>query len=118
MQNFEDIDIERQIHDSMLLDQTNRKEKLVNFISKKFSMRSEQLENNKALIDVIMQLIRESNPMIYEYNEDIWNFLAINIEAEDNEISAIFNLPSIKFGLTVIALFNSDIANSSSPLFW
>ncbi|HUV84967.1 MAG TPA: amidase domain-containing protein [Methanosarcinales archaeon] len=86
MKNFEDIDIERQIHDSVLLDEVNRKEKLVKFISKNFRVPEEQLENNKALIDVIMQLRRESNPMIYEFNEDIWNFLAINMEAEDNEI--------------------------------
>lgn len=86
MQNFEDIDIERQIHDSVLLDEANRKEKLVKVISKNFSIPEEQLENNKALIDIIMQLKRESNPMIYEYNEDIWNFLAINMETEDYEI--------------------------------
>jgi hypothetical protein len=87
MQNFEGIDIEKQIHDSVLLDDVNRKEKLVKFISENFRMPKEQLENNKALIDVIMQLKRESNPMIYEYNEDIWNFLATNMEAEDNDIS-------------------------------
>lgn len=87
MQNFEDIDIERQIHDSILMDEVNRKEKLVKVIGKNFRVPEEQLDNNKALIDAIMQLKRESNPMIYEYNEDIWNFLASNMEDEAIEIS-------------------------------
>ena len=86
MQNFEDIDIEMQIHDSVLLDEVNRKEKLIKLISKNYKVPEEQLQNNKAIVDIIMQLRRENDPMIYEYNEDIWRFLASNMEVEDNDI--------------------------------
>lgn len=87
MQNFEDFDIERQIHDNVLLDEANRKEKLIQLISQNYRVPEEQLDNNKALVDVIIQLRRESNPMIYEYNEDIWNFLADNLEVDQDNIS-------------------------------
>jgi hypothetical protein len=85
MQGFDDFDIEGQIHDYVLLDGVNRKEKLIKLISQNYRVPEAQLENNEALIEVIMQLRRESNPMIYEYNEDIWNFLADSMEEEDKE---------------------------------
>jgi hypothetical protein len=85
MLNFEAGDIERQIHDYILLEESNRKEKLVKYISDKFYIPKEQLINNKNMAEILMQLQRESDPMIYEYNEDIWNFLASNVEeAEDD----------------------------------
>lgn len=86
MQNYEDIDIEKQIHDSVLLDSVNRKERLIKYINKNFSIPEEQLENDKALVDIIMQLQGKLSPMIYEYNEDIWNFLAINMTVDEKEI--------------------------------
>jgi hypothetical protein len=85
MQNYEDIDIEGQMHDNVLLDEANRKEKLVKLISKNYRVPEEKLENDDALVDVILQLRRESNPMIYEYSEDIWNFLAINMEDDADD---------------------------------
>ena len=83
MQSFDDLDIEGQIHENVLFDEINRKEKLVKIISQRYKVPEVQLENNKALVEVIMQLRRENNPMIYEYNEDVWTFLANNLEEED-----------------------------------
>jgi hypothetical protein len=86
MLNFEAGDIEKQIHDYILLEESNRKEKLVKYISDKFYIPKEQLINNKNMAEIVMQLQRESDPMIYEYNEDIWNFLASNIDVVEEDV--------------------------------
>lgn len=84
MQNYQDGEIERQIHDSILMEDFDRKEKLITNFTKSFNIPREQLSNDKAMVDLIMQMFREHNPMIYELNEDIWTFLAEHIEHEED----------------------------------
>ncbi|MDF2523819.1 MAG: hypothetical protein K0R31_1460 [Clostridiales bacterium] len=87
MQNTEGPNIEKQIHDSVLLDGVQRKEKLMKHITKNFSIPEEQLLNDKSLVEILMQLQRDNNPMIYQYNEDIWRYLADHMEVEEQETS-------------------------------
>ena len=82
MYNNQVYDIEKQIHDSVVVEELDRKERLVRYISENLNIPVKQLENDKTIVDILMQLQREHNPMIYEFNEDIWIFLANNMEAE------------------------------------
>ena len=82
MYNNQVYDIENQIHDSVVVEELDRKERLVRYISENLNIPVKHLENDKTIVDILMQLQREHNPMIYEFNEDIWIFLANNMEAE------------------------------------
>jgi hypothetical protein len=88
MQNYQDDDTEQQIHDMILLEGLNRKEKLVRYFSRNLNIPKEQMKNDRAVVDIIMQMLKEHNPMIYEFNEDIWIFLANNIESNEETVSA------------------------------
>lgn len=87
MENIEVFDVERQIHNNVLAENIDRKARLIKYISQNFKVPEKQLENDRVIIDIIKQLQREHNPMIYEYNEDIWTFLANSDEFEEEEHS-------------------------------
>ena len=84
MQNFDSINIEMLMHDRILLEDLDRRKRLIESISDKLNIPQAQLSNDKTMVDVLMQLQREHNPMMYEFNEDIWMFLASIMESEDD----------------------------------
>ncbi|MDF2839564.1 MAG: hypothetical protein K0Q99_335 [Clostridia bacterium] len=80
MQNDQFENIEYLVHDSIPIEDLNRKEKLISYFSKNLNIPREHLNSNRDIVDLIMQLQREHNPMIYEFNEEIWIFLANSVE--------------------------------------
>jgi hypothetical protein len=86
MQNDQFENIEYLVHDSIPIEDLNRKEKLISYFSKNLNIPREHLNSNRDIVDLIMQLQREHNPMIYEFNEDIWIFLANSVEFDTARI--------------------------------
>lgn len=83
MLNFSTGNIEQQIHDNVLLEEGEVKERLVRAISQNFKISEQQLNMNQHLTNVILQLIKDHDPLTYEYNEDIWKYLANHLIDEE-----------------------------------
>jgi hypothetical protein len=88
MPDFGVGNIESQIHDNMLMEEMRIKERLTNYIASHFKISEAKLQQDSDVVDILIQLLREYNPMIYEYNEDIWSFLALHMEDEYEESSS------------------------------
>jgi len=83
MLNFEAGHIEQQIHDDVLMELHDTRERLIAQIAKTFKIPQENLRIEKTLTDTLLQLIKEHDPLIYRHNEDIWRYLANHMEIEE-----------------------------------
>lgn len=87
MENIDDIDIDRQIHDTTFIESIDRKEKLKKLIADGLNIPYEQLKDEATLADILLQLSREKNILTRGLYDELEIFLCEWLE--DSEVGGI-----------------------------